>query len=233
MRTVMKKTVFVVYSLILFSCFLESYFYFRFHFSGVDQLQVKVTQLEAGVEQERLRTLLAQSELLEYQEQIATLMPDVLKKTGMPSKENYELRSLASVVEKNSGSGLQIEKSSSLLEAGKKEFREKQFDDSADTFRKLLRQYPDSTHAIEANFLLTESLFQMKDFEACIEVIDGMMDLYPDSDLTGFAILRLGKIYENQDRIEDAIEMYKAVLKNYTDKSLVQQAQANLKAVAL
>jgi TolA-binding protein len=73
----------------------------------------------------------------------------------------------------------------------------------------------------------------MKDFEACIEVIDGMMDLYPDSDLTGFAILRLGKIYENQDRIEDAIEMYKAVLKNYTDKSLVQQAQANLKAVAL
>jgi hypothetical protein len=100
MRTVMKKTVFVVYSLILFSCFLESYFYFRFHFSGVDQLQVKVTQLEAGVEQERLRTLLAQSELLEYQEQIATLMPDVLKKTGMPSKENYELRSLASVVEK-------------------------------------------------------------------------------------------------------------------------------------
>jgi TolA-binding protein len=60
-----------------------------------------------------------------------------------------------------------------------------------------------------------------------------MISLYPENDLTGFALIRLGKIYENQERLEDAIDVYKAVLKSYPKVTLQKQAQACLKAVQL
>ena len=60
-----------------------------------------------------------------------------------------------------------------------------------------------------------------------------MIRLYPESELTGFALLRLGKIYEGRDRIEDAAEIYRSVAFNFTQAELKRQAEASLKAVEL
>ena len=60
-----------------------------------------------------------------------------------------------------------------------------------------------------------------------------MIRLYPDSELTGFALLRLGSIYERRDRIEDAAEIYRSIVAHFSQAELRGQAAAALKAVDL
>ena len=97
----------------------------------------------------------------------------------------------------------------------------------------LISKYPSSVHAIESHFLLVEGKFQIHDYEKCVGIVDAMITNYPESELTGFALLRLGKIYEFQDRFEDAVEVYKTVIKTYHDKDLLKQAKIFLKTVEI
>ena len=68
---------------------------------------------------------------------------------------------------------------------------------------------------------------------ANIEVVEEMIRLYPESELTGFALLRLGRIYEGRDRIEDAAEVYRSVVAHFPQGELKRQAEVSLKAVDL
>jgi TolA-binding protein len=95
----------------------------------------------------------------------------------------------------------------------------------------LLKSFPDSIHGPEARFLLVEGYFQSNDYEACIEVVEQMIRLYPESELTGFSLLRLAKIYERRDRIEDAAEIYRSISQNFTQAELKRQAELSLRAV--
>ena len=58
-----------------------------------------------------------------------------------------------------------------------------------------------------------------------------MIRLYPESELTGFSLLRLAKIYERRDRIEDAAEIYRSISQNFTQAELKRQAELSLRAV--
>jgi hypothetical protein len=60
-----------------------------------------------------------------------------------------------------------------------------------------------------------------------------MVTVYPENELTGYALMRLGKIFEIQNRLEDAGDIYRAVLANFKQPALQKQASANLKAVEL
>ncbi len=60
-----------------------------------------------------------------------------------------------------------------------------------------------------------------------------MIRLYPESELTGFALLRLAKIYEGRDRIEDAADIYRSVVSHFSQPELRRQAEIALKSVEL
>lgn len=194
-------------------------------------LQKKVALLERETAEAELRETLARSEIVESRDLIAQALPEALK--GRPKDSStYQLRNVASVVNSTS-TRLKIERASSLLEKSKEEFRLKKFDESNAGLQKLLKLYPDSLHGPEARFLLVEGFYQSKDFEACIEVVEDMIRLYPESELTGFALLRLARIYEGRDRIEDAAEIYRSIASHFSQPELKKQAQVGLKAVDL
>lgn len=204
--------------------------FFEDSLSPVDRLKEQLALVEKQRQEANFRALLLADQLAEYRQHVATLIPDVMK--GMNEQEAYPLRQLASV---SSGGGdvIRIERASGIFEKAKVAFRDKDFEKSNQLLASLIARYPDSVHIAEAHFLLAEGQYQLKDYSAAINTIEKMVDLFPENELTGFALLRLGHIYELQDRVEDAGDIYKAVLANFKQPDLVKQARMSLKAVAL
>lgn len=228
----MKKGVFLAYCLILAGLFTQAHLYSRYKFSGVEQLRVKVGYLERAVERERFRAELAAHELAEYRSAVATLIPGALNE-ATDQDSQYRLRNLASVVQAPDSDRLPLERASSQFEKGKARFREGSYEEAVVSFKDVIEKFPTSVHVAEAHFLLAEAQFQIKEYESCLATVESMITLFPESELTGFALLRLGKVYEYQDRLEDAIEVYKTVLKSYKDQPLLTQARLSLRAVEL
>ena len=203
---------------------------FRQTLSPVDQLNAKITAVEKEKKDAEFRAILAAGQLADYQQQVATLLPEAIK--GKSDQAAYPLRQLASVM--GAGTmGLTIERASGLLEKAKSAFREKNFEHSNHILTQLIERYPESVHVAEAHFLLAEGQYQLKEYDSSVATVEKMVDLFPENELTGFALLRLGTVFEKQDRLEDASDIYQAVLGNFKQPELVHQAGASLKAVKL
>lgn len=228
----MKNSVFVVFCLMLAMVFSLGYALMRYQFSGVDEMQLRVVYLQKKIEKEELKSQLVASQLKEYQQQIAVLIPDA-QKNQKDEKSAYQLRVLASVVSTPDGDRLKIERASGVFERAKQAFRDGHYEKAEAEFKEIIQKYPESVHVPEAHFLLVESQYQLKEYEVCIDTVESMVTLFPESELTGFALLRLAKIYEVQDRLEDAVELYRTVVSSYQDQQLVLQANSSLKAVEL
>lgn len=228
----MKNGVFLAFCMILAGLFTQVHLHSRYKFSGVDQLRARVVSLQEEIEQQKFRAELSAYELAEYRSHVATLIPQAVP-DAKDDLQNYRLRTLASVVQTPDKDRLPLERGSGTFEKAKASFRQGLFEDAIPDFKDLIEKRPESVHVAEAHFLLAEAQFQMKEYEACLATIEAMITLFPESELTGFALLRLGKIYEYQDRLEDAVEVYRAVLSSYQDPPLRTQARLSLKAVEL
>jgi TolA-binding protein len=228
----MKSSHFIAFMMFLFSGLVTLHALMREGVSPVPRLAARIERSEEEKAQAEFRAELARHELAEFQQQVATLLPQAVKGSG-EGPANYPLRQLASVVGVGREESLKIERASGQMEKAKASFREGLFEDAAESFNEIIETYPESMHVPEAEFLLAESQFQLKDFEASIVTIERMIELFPESELTGYALLRLGKIFEKQDRLEDAADVYRSVLNNFKDSKLTEQAKEQLKAVAL
>lgn len=225
----MKNAWFLSFTLVLVTAYVSLGGWLQAKMSPATRLEKQLALVDRERKIAEFRQQLAAHQLADYQQQVATLMPDALKDKGV--EEGYPLRQLASVVTKSDS--IQIERASGLFEKAKKSFREKLFEESNVMLVELITKYPDSVHVVEAHFLLAEGHFQLGELESSVETIEKMISLYPDSELTGFALLRLGRVFEKQDRLEDAADIYRAVLSNFKQNEITRQAQVSLKAVAL
>ncbi len=226
----MKTPVFASICIILFASYLQFYSFMRYKFSGIDGLKSEVAYLKSDLEKERFKGELAKFQHDDFKQHVATLVPQAVKSTqGKP--ENFQLRSLASVVSESPK--VKFERASSLFEKAKQAFRAKKLEESNRSFAQIIKLYPESVHLIESHFLLAEGQFQAKEFEACLATVELMVAKFPEHDLTGYGLLRLGKVFEKQDRPEDAADVYQAVIRSYGDAGLKKQAKSLLQSVAL
>ena len=226
----MRNSWFLVFILFLLVGLLSLNGFVREEFSPARALEKKVALLESQKNQAELHSKLALDQLNDFRSQVAVVLPAAIEAKGSADSA-YPLRQLASVVAK--GDPLVIERASSVFEKAKAQFREKHFEDATALLTDLIVNHPDSTHIIETYFLLAESQYQTGEEEKAVETIETMISLFPESDLTGFSLLRLGKIFEKQDRLEDAADVYRSVLNNFKQTEIVTQATSALKAVAL
>ncbi len=226
----MKSSNLAVFSLFLLMGFFNLYVFIQTQSNSVPELKVQNEKLRWQLKNQELKTMLAHFELEDYRQNLALLLPSEIRDNP---RANYQLRNLASVVKQPLANSLEIERASSLLVKAKKSFGEKEYFESNKLLQNLIDDYPNSMHSVEAYFLLIEGQYQIQDFDNCISSIDDMLTLYPANELTGYAMLRLAKIFESQDRIEDAIEIYKALMKDFKSPKLLEQARLNLKGVEL
>ncbi|OQW48603.1 MAG: hypothetical protein A4S09_04180 [Proteobacteria bacterium SG_bin7] len=221
----------LVFCLVLVVGYLEMYRGFQFYFSGTDKLKVQVKELKEKAKQNELNLALSKFQFEDFRQEVATHLPAVEKQ--IKSQENsFTVRNIASIAQIPSEK-MKLERAASMFEKGKKFFREKNFYRANKTFSSLLKKYPESLHSVESYFFLVEGLFQLREFEECVLSVETMMTHYPENELTGFSLLRLGKVYEAQERLEDAAEVYRTIRHNYSSSELKQQAEVFLKAIQL
>ena len=227
----MKSGTFLFFCLALVFGYMEVYRHFQYYLAGGENLKGQVKELKEKLDQEELKLQISQFQIKEFKQDLATHLPEVNEKLKNHEK-GYVARNIASIALMPTIE-YRLEKAGSLFEKGKKYFREKNFTKSNKIFSKLVSTYPESLHAIESFFFLAEGQFQLKEYEDCVLNIETMMRLFPENELTGFALLRLGKIYEVQERNEDAVEVYRTIFHNYDNKDLKSQANEFIKAIQL
>jgi TolA-binding protein len=211
---------------------LWSYSAFRSHFNDAGLYQEQAQVLREAVERERLRTRVAQENLNEFRQQVASTLPSLLEKTP-DGERSYPLRQLASVTAKPNADKVREHISSVLFERAKEKFRIAEYERANALFTRIIDEYSFSVHVAESFFLLAEGQFQLGQLEQCVKTVERMVDLFPGNELTGFALLRMGRIFELQRRPEEALEIYKTVLRSFPQRGVASQAASSLRSVDL
>jgi TolA-binding protein len=221
------NSLFIIFCLVLTMGLMESYYLFQEHFSPVHENQRQISKLKKQVELKKLEVAELEARIYDFQQQVALQLPALQQIEKSP--KTLPLRSLASVTQKPLEG---FELSGILNERAQIEFRKKDFKSSAQTFRSLIQKYPTSPLVIQAYFFLAESLFLSGQQQECLDIIDQMISLYPDQELTGFIMLRMGQVLQVRNRSEEAGEVYRTVMQAFASNlELRNQAQKLMQSV--
>ncbi len=222
-----KTKVFIPFCLVLLMAIYIAYTNFKVYFAEGSDINKELVVTREQLEKEKLKTAMAFYELESMRQQVAVALP------GDLTPKQYSARNIASVSRSFYDKPLDQFTSEKLFRDGKELFRKKQFKKSNQMFGDLIKQNKYSVHLPEAYFLLVEGLFQIEDYEACLERLNVMINQFPDHELTGYAMLRMGQIYEKRERLDDAKSIYTSVAESFKNKQLKKQAQQLLSALSL
>jgi TolA-binding protein len=218
---------FLTFCLVLVMGLMQSFFFFKDYFSPIKAYQHKISTMHLKLEKEKLRSAQFRNQVFDFQQEVAATLPALNKISPIP--ENFQLRSLASVTQKPLNA---FEMSGALSEKARAEFRRKEYIQAAHTFELLTQKYPTSPKVIQAYFFWAESLFMSNQAQDCLDVIDVMITQFPDADLTGFIMLRMGQILEVKSRSEEAKEVYRTVAVKFAgNHELMSQAEKLYKGI--
>ena len=103
------------------------------------------------------------------------------------------------------------------------------------TLSKLLDQYPYAGYMEEASFLLAKGLFYEEEYGRSEEAIQRLREHDPgtNSKWLGYALLIQGKIHEQRGEVDDSMRLYRHVIKDFSDKDLVNEAEDILLEMSL
>jgi len=226
----MQLTAFLCVMLVLTAGWMRVYMGAREIFNGISEYKEQISKLQDRNEEEHLAMSLDREQFMEFRQNVATLMPDVLKQKGM-GEAGYPYRSLASTISRTDAEHVRLALAKTLFESGKEHFRKKEYAKAVRVFKQIIEKYGYTPYVPESYFLLSESHFQMSELEECTLTVQTMVELFPHHELTGFALIRLGRIYEMQNRSEEAVDIYKTVLRSYPQRDVASQAKASLKGI--
>lgn len=228
----MKLTNFTSFILVLLVLWMSFYARVRETFNGVSEYRSEISRLRHQANEDRVARDLDHEHFLEFRQSVATLMPDAVKNQG-EGERGYAYRNLASVVSKPQSTEVRRLVAKTLFETGREQFRKKDYVKAIRNFKQIIDRFSYTPFVTDAYFLMAESYFQQNQLEECTAVIQQMIELFPQHELTGFALVRLGRIYEAQNRTEEAIDIYKTVLRSYPQRDVASQARSSLKGVEL
>lgn len=173
------------------------------------------------IEHERVQRRLLEAKLIDFSQEVALRLPAEGREALLA--RGFDLAELASTV--RMPAAIPTDLSGALLARGKKLFGDRNFEGAKDEFRRLIDRYPSSPRVVEASFFLAETAFLQQDFKTCLEVSEMMVNQYPEHELTGFILLRVGQISERGGRMAEASEIYQAVQKSFRHAQLREQAR--------
>lgn len=218
---------FLVFILCLTLGLSFSYNVFQDHFSDRVEMNGQIASLKKKNERQALEQALVRNQLEDLQAYAFQSLGQKAVLAWEQSQWRESLRSPASV------SPLKSELASrTIFSQAREDFRQKNFAESAKKLRQVIEKYPVSNDIIEAHFLLAESLYLSGQQEASMDLIDEMMTRYPDSELTGFIMMRMGQILEKKNRTSEAQEVYQTIAQQFPrSKALQAQLESRLKIV--
>lgn len=218
--------IFFIFCLSLTTGILWAYMEFSSYFNSGWEHKREAQILQEKLEDSEFQVSLLQHQMKDLEQTVAAVISkEKLAKSEVYRDLGLNLRAPASIEP--------LDFSAVLLEKGKKYFSAGKYDVASREFEKLKNQFPSSAYQIQARFFWAESLYLQREFKKCAEVIDEMVLQYPDHELTGFILLRLGQISEHNNQIEEAQEIYRTVATHFPQKPLRVQALTLLKSLEI
>lgn len=107
-------------------------------------------------------------------------------------------------------------------------FDSQDYASSLKLFNKIVDSGMDSPYTVQTYLLKAEAEYRIGEKENAVMTIKKMMRLYPDKEYTGYALLKLAKIYQDQKMTEEAIDTYKVIIRTFVKKDLVEDARRKL-----
>jgi TolA-binding protein len=220
---------FITFILVLTIGLVQMNNVFHEFYSDSKDLRQELNLKQAQVEREKLKWAMLNNQLEDFKTSVAQVIPNYEKAANFEQK--YALGKLTASI-RNPASVEPIDLSNQLLAKGKEEFSKQEFSKATETFKEVISRYPASVNAVESQFLLAESYFLNNKLDPCLDVIHLMMVQYPDQEMTGYIMLRMGLIYQGRKQNAEAMEVYKTVISNFKGSNgLVNQAQRLLKSL--
>ena len=215
------------FALVLSFVYMQAYWVVRERYSQTPELALEIKNLKAQMDQQKLRSLLVAEQAENFRQEVASALPPALKMITEKGKD-YPLRNLASVSMSGERDSLKVMVASTVFETGKSLFRKGEYAKANRMFKKVITDYGFSVQVIEAYFLTAEGQYLLGNMEEATETINTMVELFPESELTGFALVRLGQIFENRERYDEAVQIYRTVLKTFPYRNVAAVAEKSL-----
>jgi TolA-binding protein len=206
-----RNWIFINFSWMLFVSLVWSYGFFASHFAASPEASFKVEQMEhelAVAHQEKAK-LAYQFE--DFRQNAALHWPEA-------RKSNY--RWPASIT---------VDLSTSLYEKGRRLFQEKKWDESLAVFTQIITEFPYSKWVTEAQYYSCEINFQTRDLKATADCVSQMVEMFPESVLTGFQLIRLAQVHEINGQVEEALEVYRIIHSQFSEPILKTQSLESIK----
>ncbi len=99
----------------------------------------------------------------------------------------------------------------------------------------FLRSNPTHPLAEEAYFLMAEGLFEEEKFSESKRVIEDFQEQEPDSISIwmGHSLLILAQIYVKTGQVDEAIQLYRKIISEFSDEDLIEQAEDLLMGLSI
>lgn len=217
-----KNSLFLIVCLSVTFLMMEFYGLVNHHYNGLSESQSRVEQLESEVKSARVERDLLYFQLEDFRQEVARYFPE---KKWDTDQQNQFLAQNFSAKLRAPASAQELDFSPAWLEKGKKQFRDKNYTVAIATFQKLIERFPASTGSLEAQFLIVESYYMLQQYQACLTEAEKLIDLYPENEMTGWAMLRMGQIYQERHRGEEASEIFRTVIRSFQNVNLIKQAK--------
>ncbi|MGE0764201.1 MAG: tol-pal system YbgF family protein [Bdellovibrionales bacterium] len=208
--------------------YVQAYWVVRERYNQTPELAIEIEHLKEQLGREQFRRVLQAEQSESFRQEVAAALPVTLRPIAEKAKD-YPLRNLASVTRSGNKESLQVVVASTVFETGKALFRKGEYQRANRMFDKLISEYGYSSQVVEAHFLKAEGQYLAGDLEGANETINKMVELFPESELTGFALVRLGQIFENRERYDEAVQIYRTVLKTFPYRNVAAVAAKNLR----
>ncbi len=221
------NNLFLIVAMSVTSILMWGFALFQGHFSKASEFKLQMGALEQRIESERQK-----QESLVYQlEDMKQNLSKVVDAKAIKPNSNLQIAGIKNWEASLRKPSSVVDLSGVLFERAKKMFKGGDYDRVISLSEELMEKYPMTPYLAEIYFLRAESYYLKRDFKSSLAVIEQMISLFPDSELTGFILLRMGQISEINNRTEEALEIYKTAKTHFKSESVQKQAQLMIQSI--
>lgn len=193
------------------------------HYSGLTEAKMEIKKLQKDFERASVKSDLVQYQFDLFKQQIAKMIPNVID--TLPGELQNQSRSIASILKKPREEFLMISQIESSITDLKDLFEKRKYQQVIRKGNNILDLNPVSSSLVLVYFMMAESYFQLNEFEHCLNLAEFMSKMYPESEKTGYVLLRVGIFLKEKNRLEEAKNMFSLVSQAFqADKVLKQQS---------
>jgi TolA-binding protein len=193
-------------------------------FSHDQQLQKRVHQISRRLMEQKIKTELAVARLVDFKQEVGRYVK--LDKKGLLPDP---VRELASVIPHQQLENRDLKSESSrIFQLGKNAFDNGQYEVAIQKFLETVSKYPDSVLQLEASYFLIRSFYLTGNKQEALVWVEKLLKNYPESHWTAKSMVVMAHIYVDQNRKNDALDVYQTVLNTFHDPSLQEEVKRQL-----